>query len=166
MSIRDEYASLDAVGLAERVRSGDVKPTELLEAAIERAEQVNPTINAIVIPMYDEARREAQQGPPDGPFHGVPFLLKDLHLLYTGARTTYGSRLFSDHVADHDSELTARYRRAGLVVFGKSASPEFGITPPRAGRPRRWPPASCPRPTPATAGARSGFPPPAAASSA
>jgi Asp-tRNA(Asn)/Glu-tRNA(Gln) amidotransferase A subunit family amidase len=129
MSIRDEYASLDAVGLAERVRSGDVKPTELLEAAIERAEQVNPTINAIVIPMYDEARREAQQGPPDGPFHGVPFLLKDLHLLYTGARTTYGSRLFSDHVADHDSELTARYRRAGLVVFGKSASPEFGITP-------------------------------------
>ena len=128
MSIRDEYASLDAIALAERVRSGDVKPTELLEVAIERAEAVNPTINAIVTPMYEEARREAQTGPPDGPFHGVPFLLKDLHALYAGVRTTYGSRLFKDFVPDHDSELVARYRRAGLVVFGKSASPEFGIT--------------------------------------
>lgn len=129
MSIRDAYDSLDAIALAERLRAGDVKPAELLEVAIERAERVNPTINAIVIPMYEKARRQVQSGLPDGPFTGVPFLLKDLHLLYSGERTTYGSRLFADHVADHDSELTARYRRAGLVVFGKSASPEFGVTP-------------------------------------
>jgi amidase/6-aminohexanoate-cyclic-dimer hydrolase len=128
MSIRDAYESLDAIGLAEAVRRGDVKPAELLEVAIARAEQVNPAVNAIPIAMYEQARREVQRGVAQGPFHGVPFLLKDLHLLYTGARTTYGSRLFADHVADHDSELTARYRRAGLVVFGKSASPEFGIT--------------------------------------
>jgi amidase/6-aminohexanoate-cyclic-dimer hydrolase len=128
MSIRAAYDSLDALGLAEAVRRGDVKPAELLEVAIARAEAVEPAVHSIAIPMYEEARREVQRGVPAGPFHGVPFLLKDLHLLYTGARTTYGSRLFADHVADHDSELTLRYRRAGLVVFGKSASPEFGIT--------------------------------------
>ena len=128
MSIRAAYDSLDAMGLAEAVRRGDVKPAELLEAAIARAEEIDPAIRAIVIPMFEEARREVERGVPPGPFHGVPFLLKDLHLLYTGVRTTYGSRLFADHVADHDSELTARYRRAGLVIFGKSASPEFGIT--------------------------------------
>ncbi|MGH0028351.1 MAG: amidase [Myxococcota bacterium] len=128
MSIRDEYDRHDALALAEKVRRGDVKPAELLEVAIARAEQVNPEINAIVIPMYEEARREVANGLPDGPFHGVPFLLKDLHLLATGVRTTYGSRLFADHVADHDSELTARYRRAGLAIFGKTASPEFGLT--------------------------------------
>ena len=128
MSIRDEYQSLDALALAERVRSGDVKPTELLEIAIERSEALHSTINAIVIPMYEEARRVAHTGPPDGPLRGVPFLLKDLHMLYAGVRTSHGSRLFEDFVADHDSELVARYRRAGLVIFGKTASPEFGIT--------------------------------------
>lgn len=128
MSIHDAYRSTDAIGLAEKLRAGELKPSELLEVAIERAERVNPTINAIVIPMYEEARRAVQAGLPEGPFSGVPFLLKDLHLLYTGVRTTYGSRLFADNVADHDSELTARYKRAGLVVFGKSASPEYGIT--------------------------------------
>jgi Asp-tRNA(Asn)/Glu-tRNA(Gln) amidotransferase A subunit family amidase len=128
MSIRDDYERHDAVALAGLVRAGDVKPAELLEVAIERAEQRNPDLNAIVIPMYDEARSQVARGLPEGPFRGVPFLLKDLHLLYTGVRTTYGSRLFRDNVADHDSELTSRYRRAGLAVFGKTASPEFGLT--------------------------------------
>jgi amidase len=123
----DAYESYDALGLAQLVQSGELKPRELLEAAIERAERRNPAVNAIVIPMYDEARRVAED-PPDGPFRGVPFLLKDLYALYPGYPTAFGSRLFADHVPDHENELTARYRRAGLVIFGKSASSEFGLT--------------------------------------
>jgi Asp-tRNA(Asn)/Glu-tRNA(Gln) amidotransferase A subunit family amidase len=123
-----EYESLDAMGLAESVRRGDVSPAEVLDAAIERMTERNPAINAVVIPMLEEARRVVAEGPPDGPLHGVPFLLKDLFLLYTGTRTTNGCRFFEDYVADHDSELVRRYRDAGLVVFGKSATPEFGLT--------------------------------------
>ncbi len=124
----EEYASHDALGLAELVRSGEVKPAELLEAALARTDIVNATINAVVIDMRDEARRVVDAGVPEGPFAGVPFLLKDLALLYKGARTTNGCRFFADNVADHDSELVLRYNRAGLVTFGKSASPEFGLT--------------------------------------
>jgi Asp-tRNA(Asn)/Glu-tRNA(Gln) amidotransferase A subunit family amidase len=123
----DDYESYDALGLAGLVRAGEVKPRELLEAALARAERRNPAVNAIVIPMADEARRVAED-PPAGPFRGVPFLLKDLYAYYPGFRTTHGSRLFADFVPDHASELVTRYRQAGLVIFGKSASPEFGIT--------------------------------------
>jgi Asp-tRNA(Asn)/Glu-tRNA(Gln) amidotransferase A subunit family amidase len=123
----EEYESYDALGLAALVRGGELKPRELLEAALARAEQRNPGVNAIVIPMWEEGRRVAE-APPEGPFSGVPFLLKDLYALYPGVRTTNGSRLFAEYVPDHENELVARYRRAGLVVFGKSASPEFGIT--------------------------------------
>jgi amidase/6-aminohexanoate-cyclic-dimer hydrolase len=124
----ESYESFDAMGLAELVAKGDASPEDLLETAIAIAEERNPELNAIVIPMYDEARSAIRAGLPEGPFKGVPFLLKDLHLLYSGTRTTYGSKLFRDHVADHDSELTLRYKRAGLVVFGKTHSPEFGLT--------------------------------------
>ncbi len=124
----NEYESYDALGLAELIRKGEVKPSEILEAAIARLEERNPKINAVVISMIDEAREAAAGDLPDGPFRGVPFLLKDLHLLASGARTSDGCRLFEDFVADHDSEIVARYRRAGLVIFGKTASPEFGLT--------------------------------------
>jgi len=127
MAIGDAYESYDALGLAELVRRGEVRPGELLEAAIERAERLNPKINAVVIPLYDEARREIASGAPEGPLGGVPFLLKDLYAYYAGVRITHGSQMFSDFVPDHDSELVARYRRAGLVIFGRSASPEFGL---------------------------------------
>jgi len=123
----DEYESYDALGLAELVRKGEMKPRELLEVALAQCERRNPAINAVVIPMFEEARRAAE-APPAGPFQGVPFLLKDLYAMYPGVRTTNGSRLFADYVPDHENELVARYRRAGLVSFGKSASPEFGIT--------------------------------------
>jgi amidase/6-aminohexanoate-cyclic-dimer hydrolase len=123
-----EYESYDALGLAELVRSGDVTPDELLDAALVRMQERNPALNAVVIPMPDEARAAIAAGLPDGPLRGVPFLLKDLALLYSGVRTTHGCRFFADNVADHDSELVARYKRAGLVTFGKSASPEFGLT--------------------------------------
>ena len=124
----DEYESHDAIGLAERVQSGEVHPSELLDAALARAADHNPTLNAIVIDMEKQARSAIEAGLPDGPLRGVPFLLKDLHLLYQGERSTNGSVLFRDNVADHDSELVKRYKRAGLVIFGKSASPEFGVT--------------------------------------
>lgn len=124
----DEYESYDAVGLAELCHSGEVHPSELLDAAMARAADHNPTLNAIVIDMEKQARSAIEEGLPEGPLRGAPFLLKDLHLLYRGERSTNGCVLFRDHVADHDSELVERYRRAGLVIFGKTASPEFGVT--------------------------------------
>ncbi len=124
-----EYESHDGLALAELVRSGEVQPKELLDAALERMERHEPTLNAVPIPMVEHARAAIEAGLPQGPFTGVPFLLKDLHLFWEGVRTTNGSQLFADHVPDHDSELTERYRAAGLVTFGKSLSPEFGITP-------------------------------------
>ena len=128
MTIGDAYESHDALGLAELVRRGEVQPGELLEVAIERTERLNPRINAVVIPLFEQAREQLATELPAAPFAGVPFLLKDLYADYAGVRLTYGSQLFADNVSDHDSELVARYRRAGLVIFGRSASPEFGIT--------------------------------------
>jgi amidase/6-aminohexanoate-cyclic-dimer hydrolase len=124
----DEYASHDALGLAALVARGEVQPLELLEAALARAEATNPTLNAIVIPMEDEARRAIEAGLPDGLLRGVPYLLKDLGTAYAGVRLTNGCRLFENFVPDHDSEMVARYKLAGLVTFGRSASPEFGST--------------------------------------
>lgn len=124
----DEYESHDALGLAELVERREVQPTELLDAAVARAAECNPRLNAIVIPMEAEARRAVAGDLPRGPFRGVPFLIKDLALQIEGVRTTNGCRLFRDHVGDHDSELVQRYRRAGLVTFGRTASPEFGLT--------------------------------------
>ena len=114
----EDYESYDALGLAELVRKGDVQPSELLDAALLRVERYNPVINAVVIPMFEEARATLAGQLPDGPFRGVPFLLKDLHALYAGVRTTNGCRLFAGFVPDHDSELVVRYRQAGLVIFG------------------------------------------------
>ncbi|UCE86280.1 MAG: amidase [Deltaproteobacteria bacterium] len=128
MSGFEEYDRHDALGLAERVERGDVRPSELLELAIRRAEERDPAIGAVVIPMFDEARAAIEAGLPAGPFRGVPFLLKDLHACYAGVRTTNGCALFEDFVPDHDSEIVRRYRRAGLVIFGKSASPELGLS--------------------------------------
>jgi len=122
-----DYLALDATGLAAAVRNGDATAEEVLEAAIQEAEN-NKALNAIVIEMYDEARKTARRNLTQGPFCGVPFLLKDLGAYYEGAITTGGCRYFADSVADHDSEIVRRYKKAGVVVFGKSGSPEFGLT--------------------------------------
>jgi len=127
MGIGEDYEHYDGLGLAELVARGEVTALELLESALERLEK-HRELGAVPIQMIDEARRTIANGVPDGPFAGVPFLLKDLHVLYEGAPTTFGSSLFVDFVADHDSELVTRYKGAGFVAFGKSASPEFGIT--------------------------------------
>lgn len=124
----EDYAQADAVALAELVRSKQVSPLEVLNAAIARAEAVDPAINAVVQKYYDAARATAAGDLPAGPLRGVPMLLKDLGIACKGTPTTNGSRFFRDAVADHDSTLVQRYRAAGLVIFGKTASPEFGAT--------------------------------------
>jgi Asp-tRNA(Asn)/Glu-tRNA(Gln) amidotransferase A subunit family amidase len=132
----------DGLGLAALVRRGEVKPQEVLDATIARIEARNPALNAIVTRLYDQARAAVAAGLPDGPFTGVPYLLKDLGALYAGAVTSSGSRLFEGHVADHDSEITARLKRAGLVIAGKTNTPEMGLCPstePRAFGPTRNP---------------------------
>jgi amidase len=123
----DDIAFLDATAQADLVRRKEVKSTELVDAAIERIERLNPTLNAVVTPMYDEARKVASGPLPDGPFTGVPFLLKDLLASYGGVRITSGSAFLRDNVASHDSELVARFKRAGLIVCGKTNTPEFGL---------------------------------------
>ena len=126
----NDIATLDATALADLVRTKQVKPVELLDAAIERAEKVNPQINAIVTPMYDEARRAAES-PIDesAPFCGVPFLLKDLGASYAGVRQTMGSRFLKDFVSPMDTTLTSRQKAAGLIIFGKTNTPELGLVP-------------------------------------
>jgi len=136
-----EYDRYDAVGLAELVKRREVKPLELLQAALKRSAEYTPRFNAVSHLMDEEARRTAA-APPAGPLQGVPFLLKDLNILYKGAPTTHGSRYFAGNVADHDWELTRRYRAAGLVIFGKTSTPELGLnmsTEPRAFGPTRNP---------------------------
>lgn len=125
----NDIALLDATAQADLVRQKQVKPSELLEAAIERIDRVNPQINAVVTPMYDIARRMAEGPLPEGPFKGVPFLMKDLGAGYAGVRQTQGSEFLANFVSPFDSELTARYKRAGLVVAGKTNTPEFGLVP-------------------------------------
>jgi amidase len=123
-----EYGKHDAVGLAELVRKKQVSAGELLDEAIARTAAVDPQLNAVVVKHYDYARRQIDKGLPDGPFTGVPFLLKDLDLL-EGTRTTSGARLYRDHVAGHTGTLAQRFLDAGLTIFGKSATPEFGLLP-------------------------------------
>ena len=123
-----DYEEYDAIDLARLVRDKEVTPRELLDTALERLDAVNPALNAVVIPMEDEARSAIAAGLPDGPLRGVPYLLKDLHLSFAGARTTNGCAMFADNVPDHDSEFVRRCKDAGLVVFGKTATPEFGLS--------------------------------------
>ncbi|MBC7228227.1 MAG: amidase [Thermoflexales bacterium] len=124
-----EYDRYDGLGLAELVRRKEISPAELVEEAIRRIETVNPQINAVIHPMYDLARQRVRQGLPEGPFRGVPFLLKDLLVHYAGVPTRSGSCFFRDFVPDHDSEIVRRYRQAGVVILGKTNTPELGLVP-------------------------------------
>jgi len=123
-----EYGEFDALGLAELVRQGRVSPAELLDEALARTAAVNPKINAIIHLMEGRARAAIAAGLPEGPFRGVPFLVKDLMTAVEGEPMSRGSRLFRDYVPAEDEELTRRYRRAGLVIFGKTNTPELGFT--------------------------------------
>ena len=108
-----EYDEYDAMGLAELVKKKEVSAEELLDEAIQRTEKVNGQTNAVVLKHYDEAKAMIKKGLPEGPFTGVPYLLKDLHVLLSGTKTTYGSKFFKDYVADHNSTLVDRYLEAG-----------------------------------------------------
>lgn len=122
----EEYSKYDAVGLARLVKRGDADPLELLEIAIARAEHLNPQFNFMATPLYEYARAQLKAATPTGSMAGVPFLLKDLSIDLKDTRLTYGSVLFKDHISKHDSTLAVRYKKAGLVIFGKTTSPEFG----------------------------------------
>lgn len=123
----DEFRDFDGLGLAQLVRDNQVSPRELLDAAMARYEAINPTINAVICEFYDLACWSIDQGLPEGAFRGVPFLLKDTSAFLTGTPTTYGSRMFRDHIADHNSTLVNRYLKSGLVIFGKTNAPEMGL---------------------------------------
>lgn len=127
-SDRYGYLKHDALGLAELVRTKQVTPAELLDEAIRRAELQDGRFNFIAHKLYDHGRKAIADGLPDGPFRGVPFLIKDLNTHIAGTRTGQGSRLYADYVADRTSELVLRHQAAGLVVFGKTTTPEFGLT--------------------------------------
>jgi amidase len=122
-----DYAEHDGLGLAALVKSKKASPAEILEAAIERIEKHNGVLNAVVHKEYDEARKTAAGDLPEGPFKGVPFLIKDLGAQVKGWPRTSGS-MFAQVAADEDdSELVRRYRAAGVVLVGKTNTPEFGI---------------------------------------
>ena len=129
MAKMDEFSSLDATALAALVRQRQVKAIELVETAIERIERLNPTLNAVVTPMYEQARAAAMGKLGNGPFAGVPFLLKDLGAPCVGVRMTMASAFMRNFVPDHDSELVSRLKRAGLIIVGKTNTPELGILP-------------------------------------
>jgi amidase len=131
MAISD-YANYDGLGLAELVKKGDNKPTELVEEAISRIERHNPALNAVIHKMYDQARERAAELGEDGrmsPFHGVPFLLKDFNGNHAGVPTTNGCRFMTGVPATRDDTLVVRFKEAGLVPLGKTNAPECGILP-------------------------------------
>jgi Asp-tRNA(Asn)/Glu-tRNA(Gln) amidotransferase A subunit family amidase len=129
MSGFSEYESYDGLGLAELIRQKAVTPDEVLDAAIARVEARNPLLNAVVMELYDHARQAIAAGLPDGPFSGVPFLLKDLGSALAGARTTRGSKFFAGLPAQtQDSVHVTRLKQAGLVIYGKTNTCELGLS--------------------------------------
>lgn len=124
-----EYLAQDAVGLADLIRRRQVSALEVLEAALERTAATNPRVNAVTLSLEDRARADIAAGLPDGPLTGVPFLLKDLGAQMAGVPTTLGSRLFKDAIPPADGASVVGYRRAGLVLFGKTNTPELGLEP-------------------------------------
>lgn len=121
-----EYADHDATGLAALVARREVSAAELLDAAVARLDALNPRLNAVNIPMLEIGRARAAQ-PLEGPFAGVPFLIKDIAQDYAGVPSTSGSRALRDWVPPVHAEIVQRFLRAGLVIFGKTATPEFAL---------------------------------------
>ncbi len=124
-----DYDALDATGLAELVATGQASPDELLDEALARTEAVNGDLNAVVMMREEAARRMIREGLPDGPFKGVPFLLKDLGAEAKDFPTNNGSNLFKDFHWPYDSEIYLRMKATGVVPFARTTSPEAGIGP-------------------------------------
>ncbi len=125
----DETAWLDATAQAELVRNKEASPAELVGEAIARIEKLNPQLNAVIHELFERARAEAAGDLPDGPFRGVPFLLKDLGAELAGTPFNEGTAFAGDYHSTVNQELTQRYIDAGFVICGKTNAPEFGILP-------------------------------------
>jgi amidase len=149
-----EYRKHDATALAELIKKKEVTPQELLDIAIKRAEEVNPKINAVVTKLYDLGKEQIKTLDPDAPLAGVPFLIKDLGPHLKGTKYSGGSRLLKDYVSTENSVVTDRMLKAGLVIFGKTNTPEYGCTP--WTEPLLWGPCRNPWNTNHTAGGSSG----------
>lgn len=142
MSGLDDLLNRDALAQAEAVRRGDVTARELLEATVARIERANPSLNAVIVPLYDQARASLERTAPSGPLAGVPFLLKDFLAEAEGTPLHEGTAFLKGYVSPADTELVRRYRRAGLVFLGKTNTPEMAIgvtTEPRLFGPTRNP---------------------------
>ena len=124
-----EYVNYDGLGLAGLVRKKKVSPAELVEEAISRIETYNPKLNAVVLRLYERARKKAKDSLPDGPFKGVPFLMKDLHATLEGLPTSHGNKLWRNIPATVTTELVRRWENSGVILMGKTNTPEFGLTP-------------------------------------
>ena len=123
-----DYTKYDAMGLAELVAKKEVNPKELIQGALSRAEKAKAQLNCVSALFPEIAEQQIADGLPDSPLSGVPFMTKDLGTEIKGASLTGGSRLFKDNIATHNSTLVERYRKAGIVTFGQTTSPEFGLT--------------------------------------
>jgi len=150
----NEYAKQDGLGLAALVARGEVTAAELTETAISRIEEVNPRLNAVVHPMFEYARQAAARGDLAGPFAGVPFLLKDLLSELAGVPHSSGSRFYRNFRPERNSELANRYLASGVVVAGKTNTPEFGLLP--TTEPELWGPTRNPWDPTRTTGGSSG----------
>ncbi len=122
-----EYHKFDGIGLCELIKKGDITAEEVLEEAINRAEKINPKINAIILPLYDFGKKYLKRASKDAPLYGVPFLLKDLLSHLRSTPLTSGSRLLKNFISSFDSEVVKRYKKSGLVIMGKTNTPEFGL---------------------------------------
>ena len=149
-----DVAWMDATGQAKLVQRNEVSPAELVDEAIARIEKLNPQLNAVIHELFDRARAEAAGDLPDGPFRGVPFLLKDLGAELAGTPFSEGLAFAGDYTSTVTQELTRRYVRAGFVICGKTNTPELGILP--TSEPRRYGPSRNPWHTDHSTGGSSG----------
>ena len=144
-SLADDTRWLDATAQAELVASGKVSPVEMVNAAIERVERYDGALNALTYRWFEAARELASSSElPEGPFQGVPYLLKDLYAAEAGKPLSNGSKAYkaADYVSTEDTTLVSRYKASGLISIGRSNSPEFGsvpVTEPEAWGPTRNP---------------------------
>ncbi|UCH19692.1 MAG: amidase [Deltaproteobacteria bacterium] len=122
-----EYSKFDGLGLAKLLQQKEVKASELADLALTAIKQLNPEINTVVGHIIEDSNQVDENDLPDGPFKGVPFLVKDLVVHSAGIPTDWGSRLTQNVVFDYDTELMARFKKAGLVIIGRTNTPEFGL---------------------------------------
>jgi amidase len=127
MGTFEEYERYDGLGLAQLIRKKEVSAEEVCKEAIERIERLNPRLNAVILKMFDAAREALKAGLAEGPFRGVPFLIKDLQVAVAGVPLTQGCKAYRNSVSDHDCELVRRWKQSGLVILGKTNTPEFGL---------------------------------------